>query len=359
MPVVEPMDGSWEELCAVLADSWAQVTAAANWMVTELYSRDVRRRDQARMPPMPRVYLYPEARRLFPGLAPLTVASLEHTTQAIYRATRYQVIWTRERSLPTYRYPVPLPVHNQCWKATLLDERPVVRVRIAERWWNLRLRGGPRYHRQLAAYGQLLSGEGLAGELSLYRRRAHEGRLVARPNSNQRALYAIACKMVAWLPRASRETAGRSSSVLEVQTGHDALLVAGDSPDAMWRYHGDHLRRWSAEYRRTRRHFADDDKATPGTAPVFADRRTAVALKYQRRMLSAVREAAAHLIGYAKRRGCARLRYDDSVRAFCPDFPFAALREWLRQQCDGSGIAFEYANDRHALNREDQIASFG
>jgi len=269
----------------VLIEGWQQVTAAANWMVTELYSRDVRRGPEAKMPPMPRVYLYPEARRLFPGLAPLTVASLEHTTQALYRATRYHVIWTHERSLSTYRYPVPLPVHNQSWKATLIDERPVVRVRLADRWWDLRLKG--------------------------------------------------------------------------VQTSPDELLVAVDAQDGIWRYHGDHLPRWSAEYRKARQHFAEDAKGEPGRSVTFADRRMAVALKYQRRMQSAVREAAANLIGHAKRRRCARLRYDDSVRAFCPDFPFAALREWLRQQCDGSGIAFEYVTTSPARSLEDSLASGG
>jgi hypothetical protein len=116
----------------------------------------------------------------------LTVASLEHTTHALYRAARYHVIWTRTRSLPTYRYPVPLPIHNQLWKATVVHDRPVVRVRIGDRWWDLRLKDGPRYHRQLAAYRQILSGAAVAGELALYRRPAHEGPLRVRPTGNQR-----------------------------------------------------------------------------------------------------------------------------------------------------------------------------
>jgi hypothetical protein len=53
------------------------VTEAANWMMTELYTHDVQRHGEAKMPPMRRLYLYPEARRRFPGLAPQTVASLE------------------------------------------------------------------------------------------------------------------------------------------------------------------------------------------------------------------------------------------------------------------------------------------
>jgi hypothetical protein len=357
LPVVEPIDATWADFRAALTEAWAQVTAAANWMVTELYARDIQRQGQARMPPMPRVYLYPEARRLFPGLAPLTVASLEHTTQAVYRAARYHVIWTRTRSLPTYRYPMPLPLHTQLWRPTRVHKRPVVRVRIGDHWWALRLKGGPRCHRQVTAYAQILAGEAIAGELALYRRRAHDGPLVARPNGMQRTAYTVACKMVAWLPRTSQDVLGPAVGLLRVQTGPDALLVALDPQDGRWRYHGDQIRRWSAEFRKTRQHFAQDQHEAHGSTPAFADRRTAMALKYQRRMQSAVREATAHLIAYARRRRCGRLQYDDSVRTFCPEFPFAALREWLRTQCDRAGIAFESATETPVGTAEEPVFS--
>src|SRR5260370_11081013 len=107
MPVVEPIGATWQEFRVALTEAWAQVTAAANWMVTELYARDIRRLGEAKMPPMPHVHLYPEARPLFPALAPLTVASLEHTTLAVDRRARYHGLLTRARRLPTYRYAVP------------------------------------------------------------------------------------------------------------------------------------------------------------------------------------------------------------------------------------------------------------
>src|ERR1039458_10128537 len=62
MPVASPLDCSWDELRKVLRTMWAQTTAASNWMMTELYARDVRRGSEEKMPPMARVYLYPETR---------------------------------------------------------------------------------------------------------------------------------------------------------------------------------------------------------------------------------------------------------------------------------------------------------
>src|ERR1039458_8306933 len=81
MPVASPLDCSWEDLRKALRTMWAQTTAASNWMMTELYARDVRRGAEEKMPPMARVYLYPEARGRFPALPSRTVRSEEHTSE--------------------------------------------------------------------------------------------------------------------------------------------------------------------------------------------------------------------------------------------------------------------------------------
>src|SRR4051812_36510251 len=94
IPVAEPLDATWEELRDALRAAWAATTQASNWMMTQLYTRDVRRLDHPKMPPMPRVYLYPEARILYPGLPSQSIASLEQAIQRKYRAMRYKIIWT-------------------------------------------------------------------------------------------------------------------------------------------------------------------------------------------------------------------------------------------------------------------------
>jgi len=314
-------------------------------MMTELYARDIRRNGEAKMPPMGRVYLYPEARVRFPFLASQTVVSIENAVQAAYRAARYEVVWTCARSLPTYRYPLPLPVHNQSWEATVAEERPVVRIRVGDRWWELRLKGGPRFRWQTEAYRQIVSGQATKGELALYRVRAHDGKLESRPNGDQRVKYMVICKMVAWLPRGTERDAHKPAGVLRVCTANDMFLVARNLKDERtWRFHGDHLRRWTAEHRRALQNFADDQKAEQRPVPSFADRRTAAALKYRNRMSSAIREIAAQLVGYATRRGFAAIAYDDSAAGFCPEFPYSALREQIRTKCDEQGLEFEHSN---------------
>ena len=68
IPVVGPIDGTWEELRDDLRDAWVDVTALRNWLMTEYYVRDVRRSGQVTLPPQPKTYLYPEAMVRFPSI---------------------------------------------------------------------------------------------------------------------------------------------------------------------------------------------------------------------------------------------------------------------------------------------------
>ena len=84
----------WPELRAALHTAFGETTRCANWLATQFYARDRQREPgDARLAAMPRVYLYPEARRLFPALASQTLASLEQQVLARYRATRLALVW--------------------------------------------------------------------------------------------------------------------------------------------------------------------------------------------------------------------------------------------------------------------------
>lgn len=327
MPVASPLDGDWKAFRSALREMWRLTSSASNWMVTELYARDVRRGEKdVKMPPMARQYLYPEARKRFPGLPSQSVAALEQAVQAKYRAARYQTIWTAERSLATFRYPVPFAVPNQGWSAAIEEEKPVVSFRLGDQRVRVRLKGGSRFYRQRRAFEAIVRGNAVQGELALY----EHGRDVM-------------CKMVAWLERSS-PGAPRAASMLSVRTSQEALLVALD-PDGerLWRYNGDHLRRWSAEHRAQLQRWSEDSKYEQRPVPAFAERREAAARKYHRRMHSAVQEIGAQLVNYAARRKFAVLRYDDVDESYAP-LPWFELRERIRINCDAAGIRFEHAS---------------
>jgi hypothetical protein len=326
MPVASP-DGDWKDLRADLKTMWVQTTQACNWLMTELYARDVRRNGEDKMPAMPVVYLYPEARRRFPDLPSVTVAGLEQTVKAKYRAKRYEVIWTCASALPTYRYPTPFPIPNQAWMA-LHDEsgRPLVSARIGEKRWTMRLKGGARFRRQLAGFEQIANGAASQGEMAIFQSGKD-----------------LMCKLVAWLPRQSKT--GERTGVLTARSTAESLLVALNQKDEkLWVYNADHLPRWASEHRKQLQRWSEDQKAEHRPVPPFAERRAHAARKYKQRMASACHQIAAMLVGYADRRRFAGIKWDDSDKSFAPEFPWFQLKELISEKADAAGIEFEHAS---------------
>lgn len=324
MPVASPLDGDWKQLRAALKPMFALTTQASNWMMRELYIRDVRRDGQVKLPPMETVYLYPEARELFPGLPSQTVAALEQATKKRYRKLRWDVIWRSAISLSIYRYPVPFPQPNQAWHVTIEEDQPIVSLRIGEERWRLRLKAGPQFHRQFKGFKQIAGGEAEKGEAVIYEKGS-----------------ALMLKLVAWFKRPEPQPKPVASS-LAVRTASDALLIAVNGKDErVWTYHGRHIRRWSAEHAERLQEWADDSKMEARPVPSFSERREAACAKHRDRIRSAAQEAASYVAGYARRRRFGAVSYDDRERNFCPGFAWAALRERLRTKLDECGIKFQ------------------
>lgn len=82
------------------------------------------------------------------------------------------------------------------WEARVAEGRPVVRVLIGDRWWDLRLKSASWYGGKRAAYEKLASGEA-GGELWVYR----------MPAKDPTQHFEITCRMVVWLSRERMENA--------------------------------------------------------------------------------------------------------------------------------------------------------
>src|SRR5262245_53045746 len=218
VPVAAPQTGSWAELGDELRTLWAETTRCANWLVSELYARDVRRQTgDERLAPMPHIYLYPEARALFPRLPAQGVAALAQEVQRKYRAMRYSVLWTRAASLPSYRFPVALTLPSQAWSLHHEQGQWVVSVRLSESRWRLRLRGGAAMRRQAERLSQIDGGQAERGSLTLY-----EGRPTGR-SARDSGAPRIMVKIAAWLPKIVSET---RSTVVRVGPDEQSLLTA-------------------------------------------------------------------------------------------------------------------------------------
>jgi hypothetical protein len=335
MPVAGLIEGEWDDLWTELRQAWGACTQAANWMMTELYAHDVRRTAaDDKIPAMKPQYLYPHARERFPALAAASIAALEQTVTAKYRHVRYDVLWRCASTLPTFRYPFPLPIPATSWAVEDSGERCVVSLRLlamefSDRRWRLRLRLNPRYSRQLAAFRQMALASATPGQASIYERTIDGKRTI---------MFAAA----GWFPR---RAAIERSGELRVRTATGSLLVAANIKDeCLWNYHADHVRRWSAEHRLQLQRWADDSKHEQRPVPSFAERRIDACRKYRNRMDSAVQQIAEQLAAYADRRKFALVTYDDSDQSYCRSFPYYALKSRIQVLLDERGINFALAS---------------
>lgn len=343
--VAGPVDGTWADLRETLRDCWRNATTVSNWAVRELSRADVvRTPDLEKLPPMPRVYLYPGAREIAPDMDPQSVTAVLQAVERKYRERRYDVIWQRKASGPSYRYPAPYPVHNQGWRAELgPDNEALISVRLGGRRWTLRLAGGPGFARQRRAFLRLVAGEAVHGELALYPVAASGGD--HRPGMDDRRQSRLVAKLVMWLPKEEREGRG---GVLYVRTTGDSLLVYHTEGGEPRHLHADQARRWAAEHRRRLQRLSDDTKAEKRKSRRqlrgLQDRREAWARKHRHRMDSLTHEASAAIAGFARRQGVGRVVYDDTDKSYVPEgFPWAELRQKLQYKLAGEGITFEIA----------------
>lgn len=314
--------------------AWAESTAAANWIATELYARDYRRKpEDEKLAKMQPVYLYPELRKRFPSIPSTCVPALEQEITRRYAARRYDLLWTSSRSLETYRYPYPFPIPAAAWSVSRDDDGGWwIHLPLPGRRWKIRLITSKRTY-QLRFLQRIMAGEAVQAAAAIYRRIDY---------SMDKPRVATMVKLVARVPKSpERESA---SGVLRLKTSSDFFWVAdknglGDP----WILHGQHVRGWIEQAARYRRIMLDDLKAERRSPH---DRRRGMVAKMgqraerdRNRLLSWRHEAARMLVEYAIRQGVATIEYDDSDKSYLSSYPWAAQRDVLRQKCEMAGIA--------------------
>jgi hypothetical protein len=351
IPVSGPENVSWPELREILKTAWGQSTSLSNWAISELSRRDsVRLPGQKKIAKTEHPYLYPDARALFPSVPSQTVVSILNAVDKKYAKLRYDLVWRSAISLPSFRYPIPFPVHNQSWNALRSEEEqraPLIDVRIGDARVRLRLRSGVEFRRQLAAFDKIVSGDAVKGELALYSRSVSSSSKRNGISSNEakdgKTMSRVMAKLVAWLPRTPSKN-GKNGKVLELKTWKEGLLTATlQGREAPWVLHAEHAQRWIMQQDRRMSNLRDDLKAenrrSPKREQMYA-RMGAWSAKHTRRLDSLCHEASANVVNFAKRQGCGEILYDDSCREYLPHFPYDKLRQFLAYKADEAGITF-------------------
>jgi hypothetical protein len=338
VPVAGPQGGSWEELRDALRTVWMETTRCANWMMTQLYLRDAAHSSQSvERGRMTRAYLYPEARVLFPDLPSQSISALEQRVQALYRAHRHDILWRRTRSLPVFRYPAPFTTPAQGWRAYEENGRWHLAIRIRDRRWTLRLRGGPQMRWHVDRLRQLASGIAEAGEATLYEIPAHASDHRGRGGTR------VMVKLALWLPKPP-PVAG---TTLRLRTDESALLLYEGTS---WRIDASDMRAVLATDARRRAELSASGigarHATKHHRAALRQLRADQQQRCRQRIADACRVYAAHAAAYATRVQAAVVEYSDADQSALPHFPWERLRRHIAAKLDERGIRFVHAGTR-------------
>jgi len=341
--------GSLWESCR---SAWATATAVLNWASTTLYANDIRREPGAtKLGKMPAIYLY--------GLAKSCAAwhhvedkqsgatLLRHAEQ-VYRADRYEVLWTGAKTLRNYRFPQPYPISSQAVKLIEHDGNVGVDLRLGGQRWQLRLGCGQRYRRMQDGLKSLLANQDLLCECAVYPIKADgDARQSSESRDNSgggRVRQQLMVKVVGWFPIEKQAASGS----LRVRTGGGSLLCAvTPENDRIWAYNADHAKRIVSMHEAHMTGLArlSDDRKAERRKPK-RDNRELVGMYDDRsrkdsdRLTSLTHEVTAALVQFAKRRKCRRIEYDDADRSFAASFPWRKLMTICEQKCRANGLEF-------------------
>lgn len=343
----------WPALREALQEGWSQSTRLCNWASTELAKADVIR--QPNMDKLPRFdppYLYPDARKLFPGLASQTVVALLNTVQRKYAQARYERIWLGNVSLQSYKYPVPLPVPAAGYACELMkrgeDRVPVVHLRIGDTRFSLLLRGGIEWARQLHNFTLLVKGQAEQCEAAIGRRLVTEsdtwnGVQERDAGGGTRRHYRIMLKLVAWLPR---KVDGKKQKVkeLSLKTGKECFWRAELDGGKPWLLHADHVRRWVLSHANRLQHLSDDQKfeqrRTAQARRPLNEHRGQLARKQNDRLDTWCHTAAALFTQWCVRQRVTRVQYDETGGYYLEKFPWHRIKTLLKEKLNVAGIDF-------------------
>lgn len=347
VPIAGLVGMEWVELRKRLAEQWNATTRLANWTIRELAKREpARTADMEKMPAMERIYLYPEARQLAPELGTATTVSILQAVERKYRARRYHTAWLCKESLPSMRYPVPCPVHNQAWKIAVDDDGGalLLSVLLGAGRITLRLRGGPGFRAAREVLVRVAAGEYAKGELAIFQKPASNSR--HRPGGVGHSPTAVMAKMIVWLPR--KQARGQRGT-LHVRTSGESLLVYHVDQGEIKYYHADQVRRWVAEHRKKLDRLSDDtkyEKRWPARVRRgIAERREKWCRKQNNRLDSFCHQTSAMIAGFAERVKVEKIEYDDTDKSFCESFPWGRLRDMIVQKLP-AGVDFSAVADR-------------
>lgn len=366
IPVATVIEGGeWFQFLDACAAGWRSATHVANWAVFEIARNETTRTaDMERMPPYPKMYLYPGARKVAPDLDPSSTVALLHAVEGKYRKERLATIWHRKKQLPIYKYPIPIPLHNQAWEAIAENgDRPCISMRFGGQRWTIALQTH-NSKRQLGKWRQICERKAVKGELAIIGQEVtksdHKQNGERREaNGGRRKTIRVMAKMVAWFPREARAEKGGETLYLRTD-GESFLIYHVGLKGEVKHIKAEHIKRWEAKHARHLRAMAHDlkfEKRWPShIRRQSGERQDLWVKKHKDKIDSFMNECTSIIANFALRQRVSTVIYDDSNKAFVDRFPWSKLKNMLGYKLDEKGIELQASPDEEPGEDEEPEA---
>jgi hypothetical protein len=298
--------------------------------------------------------LYHVGREQFPAFDSQSLSAIRQRAWARYNDRergRFQVRVLGTVSLPSFRDGIPVPLAAKDVKLWFGDsKKPFLRFRLQSQRFTVRLRGGWKFARQVAALQKAAAQSELLGEVSLCLRmvgNSHHngGRARAQPGANRKKTEIIAAVSIL-LPR---DQSVREDKTLIVKTSKDRLWqVLLEGREQLWDLNEDQAKRWVTAHRARLFRVSQDrkfERCRPRKERAGLNGLTNdLSKKYEDRLADWAHKAARMLVNFARRQRCCRIEYDDRETDFCPGLPWFKLRSMCEQKSQECGIEFVHSS---------------
>lgn len=341
LPVSGPIDAEWKDIGPLFKRGWGDATKLGNFYLRELAKADKITADE-KLPPYQKIDLYKIGRNVVPEFTPTSVVSVSNSAVALYVKNR-SLIARGQTSLPTFRYPTPIPIPAAAWKPEFLNETdqvPVVSLPLYGQRIRLKLRAGNGFRRNIDIFKKIVNGEIQTGEIEIVRQTANRGdhrTLLAdrEPGGGQKKLSNVMIKIPVWLPK--REQTNEEKKMF-VTTDLKSFWIGSLYDKECWRLNADHVRRWVRLNCISNSRLSDDQKAERGQNVMVKNFRSKKSQKFHNRMHTWLHTAASILANFADRKHVTEIVYSDDEKGYFESFPWFNLKTILNQKLEILGV---------------------
>lgn len=365
----EESEAAWRAFRADLRISWERVTQASNWYLHRIAGLDTaavavemvvpkgKRRKKGSPPPEPeRKYRLPclpidtaaldaLAKQAFPDLYNQSLYSVRQRVVRLYRKYRWHARASGRKSIPTIRYPAPLPIERKDYTLLFNEQHQVFALLpVGEPKWDhtylVRLKDGHSgCTRKVRTLEQVARGELASRAMSI--RQNRKGDILVtfavdvpkRPFQRDKVLVVRTVPNRLWecqLFDAEEQPIARPFLFNEDGLRFDLLRIKEEQ-------HALFLQRFSEDAKYEHRYPWHTRRAMNRARATRCDRHNA-------RVLDRIHKVSCSLAAYAARNRVSHVVYDDTscygegATPYIPGFPWARLKTLVKTKLEAYGI---------------------